>query len=77
MTNPFSKIFVNTLVLNVATIVAIVVGTVSFTYSATRDWYTNGGKQVIINNACKMLALINKISERVYYTLEDAEEVTV
>ena len=77
MTDTFLKSFVNTLVINIATIVAVVVAVVTFAYTAAANWYTNGGKQVIINNACKVLAFVNKLSERVYYTLEDAETVNV
>ena len=77
MNNDFFKSFVNTLVFNLATIAAVIVGLVSYAYRAARVWYANGGKQDLINNACKVLAFVNKLSERVYYTLEDAETVTV
>ena len=73
MNNEFLKSFVNTLAMNIATIVAIVVGVVMYTVRAYRVWYANGGKQDLINIACKVMAFVNKISERVYYTLEDAE----
>ena len=77
MTDTFAKTFVNTLMFNIATIVAIVVAVVRYTYRAARVWYNEGGKQVMINNACKLLAFVNKTAEKAYYTLEDAEIVTV
>lgn len=77
MTDTFAKTFVNTLMFNIATIVAIVVAVVRYTYRAARVWYNEGGKQVMINNACKLLAFVNKTAEKAYYTLEDAEIATV
>lgn len=77
MNTEFFKSFVNTLLFNVATIVAIVVAVVSFTYRAARVWYNEGGREFLINTAAKFAAGVNKLSERVYYTLEDAETVTV
>lgn len=73
MTDTFMKSFVNTLVFNIATIVAVIVATVSYAYRATRVWYNEGGKQVLINNACKCMAFVNKMAEQAYYRLEDAE----
>lgn len=73
MNTEFFKSFVNTLVLNIATIVAIVVAVVSYTYRAARVWYAEGGKQVLINNACKVMAFVNRTAEGIYYRLEDAE----
>lgn len=73
MTNTFMKSFVNTLVFNIATIVAIVVGIVNYTYRAAKVWYTNGGREFLMSAAANVAAGVNKLSERVYYTLEDAE----
>lgn len=77
MNTEFFKSFVNTLLINIATIAAIVAGVVSYTYRAARVWYANGGKQVMINNACKFMAFVNKTAEQAYYRLEDAEIATV
>ena len=77
MNNTFVKSFVNTLIFNIATIAAIVVGVVKFTYTAVANWYKNGGKQVMINNACKVLMFVNKSAEQVYYHLEDADIAAV
>ena len=77
MNNDFFKSFVNTLVFNLATIAAVVVGLVSYAYRAARVWYTNGGREFLMTAAAKFAAGVNKLSERVYYTLEDAEAVTV
>lgn len=73
MTDTFMKSFVNTLVLNIATIVAVIVGIVSYTYKAARVWYANGGKEFLMSAAANVTLMCNKLTERVYYTLEDAE----
>ena len=73
MNTEFVKSFVNTLLFNIATIVAIVVAVVSYTYRAASDWYNNGGRTVLINNACKVMAFVNKTAEGIYYRLEDAD----
>ena len=75
MTDTFLKSFLNTLVFNVATIVAIVVGVVSYAVRATKVWYANGGREVMINLAANFTAGVHKLSEKIYYTLEDAETV--
>lgn len=77
MNNDFFKSFVNTLLFNIATIAAIVVGVVSYTNRAVRVWYANGGREFLMSAAANVAAGVNKLSERVYYTLEDAEAVTV
>jgi len=55
------KPFINTLIFNIATIVAIVVGIVSYTYRATRVWYNNGGREFLINTAANFVAGVHKI----------------
>jgi hypothetical protein len=71
----FADKFIQTLIFNVATIVAIVVGVVSYAVRATKVWYANGGREVIINLAANFTAGVHKLSEKIYYTLEDAEAV--
>ena len=73
MNNTFFKSFLNTLLFNVATIVAIVVGIVSYTYHAARVWYNEGGREFLINAAANFAAGVHKLSEKIYFTLEDAE----
>jgi len=73
MNNTFFKSFLNTLLFNVATIVAIVVGIVSYTYRAARVWYNEGGREFLINAAANFAAGVHKLSEKIYFTLEDAE----
>lgn len=73
MNTDFFKSFVNTLLFNIATIVAIVVGVVSYTYRAARVWYNEGGREFLITAAANTVAMINKLSEKIYFTLEDAE----
>jgi len=73
MTDTFLKSFVNTLIFNVATIAAIVVGIVSYAYRAFKVWYANGGREFLMSAAANVALMFNKLTERVYYTLEDAE----
>lgn len=77
MTDTFLKSFVNTLVFNIATIAAVIVGVVSYANRAARVWYANGGREFLMTAAANVAAGVNKLSERVYYTLEDAETVNV
>ena len=67
------KPFVNTLILNIATIVAIVVGVVSYAYRAARVWYNNGGREFLMTAAANVALKFNKLTEQIYYNLEDAE----
>jgi len=46
MTNTFMKTFVNTLMINLATIAAIVVGIVSYAYRAFKVWYAENGEDL-------------------------------
>lgn len=46
MTNTFMKTFVNTLMINIATIAAIVVGIVSYAYRAFKVWYAENGEDL-------------------------------
>jgi hypothetical protein len=73
MNNTFFKSFANTLIFNIATIVALIVGVVSYTYRAARVWYNNGGREFLMSAAANAALMFNKLTERVYYTLEDAE----
>ena len=61
------------LMLIVATIVALIVGVVSYTYRVARVWYNNGGREFIITSAAKFTAGVHKLTEKIYFTLEDAE----
>lgn len=69
----FFKTFLHTLLFNIATIAAIVVGVVSYTYRAARVWYANGGREFLMSAAANAAAKVNKLSEKIYYNLEDAE----
>lgn len=46
MTGTFYKSFLNTLVFNLATLAAIVVGVVSYAYRALRVWYADNGEEL-------------------------------
>lgn len=73
MNDTFFKSFLNTLLFNIATIAAVIVGVVSYAYRAAKVWYANGGREFLMSAAANAAAGVNKLSERVYYTLEDAE----
>ena len=73
MNDTFFKSFLNTLLFNIATIAAVIVGVVGYAYRAARVWYANGGKEFMINTAASFAAGVNKLSEKIYFTLEDAE----
>ena len=70
----FTKSFLNTLLFNLATIAAIVVGVVSYAYRATFDWYANGGREFLIDAAANLAAGVHKLSEKMYYQLEVAAD---
>jgi hypothetical protein len=67
------KPFVNTLLFNIATIVAVVVAVVSYAYRALAQWYFTGGREQLIAAASKVTYVMNKLTEKAYYTLEDAQ----
>jgi hypothetical protein len=46
ISNTFMKSFTNTLVFNLATLAAIVVGVVSYAYRALRVWYADNGEEL-------------------------------
>lgn len=69
----FTKSFLNTLLFNLATIAAIVVGVVSYAYRATKVWYANGGREFLMTAAANFAAGVHKLSEKIYFQLEDAE----
>jgi hypothetical protein len=71
--NSFMKTFINTLIFNIATIVAIVVGIVSYAYRAARVWYNEGGREFLMTAAANAALMFNKLTEKIYYNLEDAE----
>jgi hypothetical protein len=50
-----------------------VVGVVSYAYRAARVWYNNGGREFLMTAAANAAAGVNKLSEKIYFTLEDAE----
>ena len=73
MNDTFFKSFLNTLLFNIATIAAVIVGVVGYAYRAARVWYANGGREFLMSAAANAAAGVNKLSEKIYFTLEDAE----
>jgi hypothetical protein len=61
--------FTQTLLYNVATITAVIVGILSFILTNTKQWYHNGGKEQLMNTACKIMYFINHQSEKLYFKL--------
>lgn len=71
----FSNKFIQTLILNVATIVAIVVGIVQFAVNA---FESNNGKEKVRKVIVKLLFLINTLTSKVYAQLyTDVPQVEV
>lgn len=66
-----------------ATILAVIVAVSMLIKTATVRWYQNGGKDQLISVANRMglfdtlstvLLSVNKLSEKIYYTLQDVEQ---
>ena len=49
MNDTFYKSFLNTLVFNIATIAAVIVGVVSYAYRAFKVWYAENGEDLRYN----------------------------
>lgn len=73
MNQTFYESFKNTLIVNVATICAVLVGIVNYVYRATSKWYFSGGRTILFNAVANVSVSINKLSEKVYFKIEDAE----
>ena len=65
------------MMLTLATVLAIIVGVVSYAYRAVRVWYTNGGKEVIVANTIKVLQFVIQTAESLETRLSVPVEQTV
>lgn len=74
MNNEFVKSFVSTLMYNVATLVAIIVGITVFVANRVSDWYNNGGRETLLRYTQRVLLFISSSTERAYYWACDVTE---
>lgn len=71
MNNEFVKSFVSTLMYNLATVVAVIVGVALFIKQAATVWYNNGGKEILLRYTQRVLLFITTSTERAYYGVCD------
>lgn len=71
MNNEFVKSFVSTLMYNLATLVAIIVGVSLFIKNSATVWYNNGGKEILLRYTQRVLLFITTSTERAYYGVCD------
>jgi hypothetical protein len=74
MNNEFVKSFVSTLMYNVATLVAIIVGITVFVANRVSDWYNNGGRETLLRYTQRVLLFVSVTTERAYYWACDVTE---
>jgi hypothetical protein len=61
MNTDFYKSFLNTLLFNLATIAAIVVGIVSYAYRAARVWYAENGEDLRYNVSFQLAEIFGSL----------------
>lgn len=71
MNNEFVKSFVSTLMYNLATVVAIIVGVALFIKQAATVWYNNGGKEFLLKYTKQFLLFVSVTTEKAYYWVCD------
>jgi hypothetical protein len=74
MNNEFVKSFVSTLMYNVATVVAIIVGVTLFVANRVSDWYNKGGRETLLRYTQRVLLFVSATTERAYYWACDVTE---
>jgi len=74
MNNEFVKSFVSTLMYNLATVVAIIVGVTLFVANRVSDWYNNGGRETLLRYTQRVLLFVSATTERAYYWACDVTE---
>jgi hypothetical protein len=77
MNNEFVKSFVSTLMYNVATLVAIIVGVFLFIKNSATVWYNNGGKETLLRYTQRVLLFITNSTEKAYYWVCDVTDSQV
>jgi hypothetical protein len=71
MNNEFVKSFVSTLMYNVATLVAIIVGVFLFIKNSATVWYHNGGQDTLLRYTQRALLFVSISTEKLYYWVCD------
>ena len=73
----YKELMSTQVMLTLATVLAIIVGVVSYAYRAARVWYTNGGKEVIVANTIKVLQFVIQTAESLETRLSVPVDQTV
>ena len=74
MRNQFVNSFVSTLMYNVATLVAVIVGVALFVRNSVSDWYNNGGRETLLEYIQQFLLFVTTSTEKAYYWACDVTE---
>ena len=74
MNNEFVKSFVSTLMYNVATVVAIIVGVALFVANRVSNWYNSGGRDALLRYTQQFLLFVSSSTEKAYYWACDVTE---
>lgn len=77
MNNEFVKSFVSTLMYNLATMVAVIVGVSLFIKNSATVWYNNGGKETLLKYTQRVLLFVSTSTEKLYYWACDVSESKV
>jgi len=74
MNNEFVKSFVSSLMYNVATMVAIIVGVTVWIANRVESWYNSGGQEMLLNYIQHFLLFVTNSTEKAYYWVCDVTE---
>jgi len=71
MNSEFVKSFVSTLMYNLATVVAIIVGVTLFVANRVSNWYNSGGRETLLKYTQQFLLFVSVSTEKAYYGVCD------
>jgi len=74
MNNEFVKSFVSTLLYNVATMVAVIVGVTVWIANRVESWYNSGGRETVLNYIQHFLLFVTNSTEKLYYWVCDVTD---
>ena len=74
MNNEFVKSFVSTLMYNLATLVAIIVGVSLFVANRASNWYNSGGRDSLLKYTQQFLLFVTNSTEKAYYWVCDVTD---
>jgi hypothetical protein len=77
MNNQFFTSFVSTLMYNLATLVAIIVGVTLFIKNSATVWYHNGGQDTLLRYTQRFLLFVSISTEKLYYWVCDVTDSEV